>query len=106
MIYMSIILYESARLVYITNMACEILIKETRNFIMDQFNGKDMCNILRYIVWNISGQTKYDNMITSWNGKIFRVTGHLCGEFTGHRWIHRTKASDAELWCFPWSASK
>ena len=24
----------------------------------------------------------------------------LCGEFTGHRWIHRTKASDAELWCF------
>ena len=23
-----------------------------------------------------------------------------CGEFTGHRWIPRTKASDAELWCF------
>ena len=22
-------------------------------------------------------------MMTSWNGKIFRVTGHLCGEFTG-----------------------
>ena len=20
----------------------------------------------------------------------FRVTGHLCGEFTGHRWIPRT----------------
>ena len=36
--------------------------------------------------------------------KIFRVTGHLCGEFTGHRWIPRTKASDAELWCFLWSA--
>ena len=33
---------------------------------------------------------------------IFRVTGHLCGEFTGHRWIPRTKASDAELWCFLW----
>ena len=29
---------------------------------------------------------------------------HLCGEFTGHRWIPRTKASDAELWCFLWSA--
>ena len=28
----------------------------------------------------------------------FRVTGHLCGEFTGPRWIPRTKASDAELW--------
>ena len=40
-------------------------------------------------------------MITSSNGNIFRVTGHLCGEFTGRRWIPRTKASDAELW---WSA--
>ena len=31
---------------------------------------------------------------------IFRFTGHLCGEFTGHRWIPHTKASYAELWCF------
>ena len=38
-------------------------------------------------------------MMTSSNGNIFRVTGHLCGEFTGLRWIPRTKASDAELWC-------
>ena len=44
------------------------------------------------------------NMMTSSNGYIFRVTGPLCGEFTGHRWIPRTKASDAEFWCFPWSA--
>ena len=43
-------------------------------------------------------------MMTSSNGNIFRVTGHLCGEFTGHRWIPDTKASDAELWCFLWSA--
>ena len=42
-------------------------------------------------------------MMTSSNGNIFRVTGPLCGEFTGHRWIPHTKASDAELWCF-WSA--
>ena len=35
-------------------------------------------------------------MMTSSNGNIFRATGHLCGEFTGHRWIPRTKASDAE----------
>ena len=34
------------------------------------------------------------------NGNIFRVTGHLCGEFTGRRWIPRTKACDAELWFF------
>ena len=45
-------------------------------------------------------------MMTSSNGNIFRVTGPLCGEFTGPRWIHRTKASDAELWCFLWSVSE
>ena len=45
-------------------------------------------------------------MMTSSNGNIFRVTGHLCGEYTGLRWIPRTKASDAELWCFLWSVSK
>ena len=39
-------------------------------------------------------------MTSSKNGNIFRVNGHLCGEFTGHRWIPSTKASDAELWCF------
>ena len=43
----------------------------------------------------------HDDVI-QWNG--FRVTGHLCGEFTGHRWIPRTKASDVELWYFLWSA--
>ena len=26
-------------------------------------------------------------MMTSSNGNIFRVTGHLCGEFTGPQWI-------------------
>ena len=36
---------------------------------------------------------------------IFRVTGHLCVEFPGPRWIPRTKASHAEIWCFLWSAS-
>ena len=39
-------------------------------------------------------------MMTSSNGNIFCVTGPLCGEFTGHRWIPHTKASNAELWCF------
>ena len=44
------------------------------------------------------------NTMTSSNGNIFRVTGPLWGEFTGHRWIPLTKASDAELWYFLWSA--
>ena len=43
-------------------------------------------------------------MMTSSKGNPFHVTGLLCGEFTGHRWIPLTKASDAELWCFLWSA--
>ena len=39
-------------------------------------------------------------MMASSNGNIFCVTGHLYGEFTGQRWVHRTKTSDAELWVF------
>ena len=45
-------------------------------------------------------------MMTTSNGNIFRVIDHLCMEFTGHQWIPRTKASEAELWCFLWSAPK
>ena len=44
------------------------------------------------------------HMMTSSNGNIFHVTGPLCGKFTDHRWIPRAKASEAELWCFLWSA--
>ena len=40
-------------------------------------------------------------MMMSSNGNIFRVSGHLCGVFTGPRWIPLTRARDAELWCFP-----
>ena len=43
-------------------------------------------------------------MMTSSNGNMFRVIGHLCGEFTGPRWIPRTNANDAELWYLLWSA--
>ena len=38
------------------------------------------------------------------NGNIFRVTGPLLQESTGHRRIPLTKASDAELWCSIWFA--
>ena len=44
--------------------------------------------------------------MTSSNGNVFNLTVHLYGEFTGHRWIPRPKASDAELWCFLWSATE
>ena len=38
------------------------------------------------------------------NGNIFGITDPLCGEFTCLQWIPLTKASDAELWYFLWSA--
>ena len=44
---------------------------------------------------------------TWWRHQVeifFRVTGPLWGESSGHRRIPLTKASDAELWCFLWSA--
>ena len=40
-------------------------------------------------------------MTTSSNGNIFRVTGTVCGESIGKRWIPLTNAS---LWCFLSSA--
>ena len=43
-------------------------------------------------------------MMTSSNGNIFRVNGPLWGESTADRWVPLTKAFDAELWCFLWSA--
>ena len=57
-------------------------------------------------IWGSSSRSRrktQPNMMTSSNGSIFRVTGHLCGEFTGPRWIPHTKASDAQLWCLLWS---
>ena len=47
--------------------------------------------------WSVAFSVAAACMMTSSNGNIFRVTGHLCGEFTGLRWIPRTKASDAEF---------
>ena len=43
---------------------------------------------------------KQQTMMTSSNENISRVTGHLCGEFTGHRWIPCIKASDTGLLFF------
>ena len=45
-----------------------------------------------------------NKMMTSSNGNIFRVIDPFCGGLTGHRWIPPTKADDAKLWCFLWSA--
>ena len=60
-----------------------------------------------YNFWHPLTSEQVENMLfmmTSSNGNIFRVTGHLCEALTGPRWIPRTRASDAERWCFLWSA--
>ena len=41
-----------------------------------------------------------NHTMTSSIGNIYRITGSLCGEIIGHRWIPLTKASDAVLWRF------
>ena len=58
-----------------------------------------------YMIYSTKdGKSIAGYMMTSSNGNIVRITGHLCGEFTGPRGIPHTKASDAELWCFLWFA--
>ena len=34
-----------------------------------------------------TSNSHHEDIMTSSNGNIFGITGHLCGEFTGHRWI-------------------
>ena len=46
--------------------------------------------MLEKILW----PCKTEIMVTSSNGNICRITGHLWGEFTGNRWIPLTKACD------------
>ena len=70
------------------------------------FFNENCCILVQISLQFISRGPTDGTMMTSSNGTIFRVTGPLCGEFTGPRWIPRTKASDAELWCFLWSASE
>ena len=47
---------------------------------ISQYKLPSIC-CARGLVW------RRRTMMTSSNGNIFRVTGHLCGEFTGARWI-------------------
>ena len=64
---------------------------------ISQGSGTTYPTKLVHFIWRLPDCL---NMMTSSNGNIFGVTGPLCGEFTGDRWIPRTNASDAELWFF------
>ena len=45
-----------------------------------------ICQTATQLIWCVFDYLISDDMMTSSNGNIFRVTGPLCGEFTGHRW--------------------
>ena len=56
---------------------------------------------LTYLVLELSF---FDNMMTSSNWNIFRVTGHLCGEFTSHWWTFMLAFKPPPLVVmFPWA---
>ena len=81
---------------YRTSVGCKSLFELTKDTSYFSLTG-ELCSVYDEELGEIK------SMMTSSNGNIFHVTGHLCGEFTGHRWIPRTKANDGELWCFLWS---
>ena len=54
--------------------------------------------------WFMSWLGPEHAMMESSNRNVFRLTRPLCGEFIDHRCIPLTLASDAEIWCFLWSA--
>ena len=69
-------------------------------------SNRYFCKIENFAYGEISERSfsnPHPSTMTTSNGNIFCVTCPLCGECTGHRWILRTKASDAEFWCFLWS---
>ena len=83
---------------------------QTRLDVAQSFRGRTLESSLHSQFADLScskirhnGVMTLPHMMTSSNGNIFRVTGHLCGEFTCHRWIPHTKASG---WCFLWPASE
>ena len=47
-----------------------------------------------------AGYLSHHNYNDEIKWKHFRVTGPMCGVFTGHLWNPLTKASDTEFWCF------
>ena len=73
----------------------------TQEWYARKYHSKQICNI-KVLPFLAIGEEFIENMMTSSNGNIFRVTGPLCGEFTCPRWIphtHRpvTRSFDVDL---------
>ena len=74
------------------------LVQERRNSIANALELHLSCTNPSICSWSVM----HDDVI-KWK-HFLRYWPFVRGEFTGHRWIPPTKGSDAELWCFLWSA--
>ena len=60
---------------------------------------------VRFSITRKASATKCGLLYMMHQMETFSALLAICaGKFTDHRWIPRTKASDAKLWCFLWSA--
>ena len=69
-------------------------LRPTTYLILSKFGRSICCGKTSSLQTSQGERQGHGVSITSSNGNIFRVTGPLCGEFTGTRWIPCTKASD------------
>ena len=60
----------------------KIVLKEQRCQIFSRYETPSKSR--KMLVGLVECTEMHPNMMTSSNGNIFRVTGHLCGEFIGH----------------------
>ena len=59
-------------------------------------------NFTRFSSWSLFHFARWRHQM-----ETFSTLLDLCaGNFTGHKWIPLTKTSEAELWCFLWSATE
>ena len=86
---------QSSELFFIKNTVCQLKIM----FILESYHHSFKLKMMICIIGDIFTKSKFslmenltnealiiltpEHMMTSSNGNIFRVTGHLCGEFTG-----------------------
>ena len=79
--------------IYYISVINEMLIDKRR------FNVNPM-----FCLWGINNNIRRVIMMTSSNGNIFRVTGHLCGEFTGPKsqWHRALMFSLICVWINGW----
>ena len=78
--------------------ACEVKWRSKMQLVWTE-NGCWLDNTVLQICSKRCIHTKFAvDMMMSSNRNISALLAFLCGEFTSHRWIPLTKASDAALW--------